>query len=144
MNKGILCALALTVVFILSLPHLRAEQPNKVSKFMRAKLGHAQKILEGLATDDLDTVAKNAQDLSMLSLDAGWQVLQTQDYLEQSREFRRATDALKNAAKKKNLDGAALAYVDVTMKCINCHKYVRGIDKASSTPRPRDRNVAPR
>lgn len=144
MNKGLLCALALTAVFMLSLTCLRAEQPNKVSKFMRAKLGHAQKILEGLATDDLATVAKNAQDLSMLSLDAGWQVLQTQDYLEQSREFRRATDALKNAAKKKNLDGAALAYVDVTMKCINCHKYVRGIHTASVTPRTRAGNVAPR
>ena len=144
MNKGLACAFALTAVFMLSIIGVRAEQPNKVSKFMRLKLGHAQKILEGLATDDLETVAANAQDLSMLSLEAGWQVLQTEDYMEQSREFRRATDALKNAAKKKNLDGAALAYVDVTMKCITCHKYVRGIHMADVAPRARASKAAPK
>jgi hypothetical protein len=30
-------------------------------------------------------------------------------------------------AKDKNLDGAALAYVQLTMSCVNCHKYVREI-----------------
>lgn len=118
------------VTLLMSIFALQAEQPNKVSKFMRAKLGHSQKVLEGLAIDDLELVAKNAQDLSLLSLEAGWQVLQTEDYQQQSREFRRAADALKDAAKKQNLDGAALAYVDVTMKCITCHKYVRGIRMA--------------
>jgi len=126
---------ALAMITAIWLANVRAEQPNKVSKFMRAKLGHSQKILEGLATDDLEMVAENAQDLSLLSLEAGWQVLQTEDYQQQSREFRRATDALKSAAKKKNLDGAALAYVDVTMKCINCHKYVRGTRMADATTR---------
>ena len=28
-------------------------------------------------------------------------------------------------AKAKNLDGATLAYVRLTMNCIECHKYVR-------------------
>ena len=47
--------------------------------------------------------------------------------MEHSVEFRRTADAITAAAKKKNLDGAALAYVDMTMKCVNCHKYVRGV-----------------
>ena len=144
MNRRLYCALAATAVLIMWLTCLRAEQPNKVSKFMRAKLGHSQKILEGLATNDLEIVAKHAQDLSLLSLEAGWQVLQTEDYRQQSREFRRATDALKNAAAKKNLDGAALAYVDATMKCINCHKYVRETRMSDVTPRSRADGVAPR
>ena len=114
-------------ILVISAITLRASQPNKVSKFMRAKLGHSQKILEGLVTEDYDSISENAQDLSLLSLAASWQVLQTEDYQQHSREFRRAADALKDAAKKKNLDGAALAYVDVTLKCVNCHKYVRGI-----------------
>lgn len=107
-------------------------QPNQVRDFMRAKLVHSQKLLEGLTMEDYDEIAKHAQDLSLLSLAANWQVLQTEEYVQQSREFRRAADALREAAKKRNIDGAALAYVDVTMKCVNCHKYVRGVRMASS------------
>jgi hypothetical protein len=28
-------------------------------------------------------------------------------------------------AKDKNIDGATLAYLRLTMNCVNCHKYVR-------------------
>jgi hypothetical protein len=28
-------------------------------------------------------------------------------------------------AKDKNIDGVALAYVDVTLSCVRCHEYVR-------------------
>ena len=93
---------------------------------MRRKLPHSQKVLEGLATEDFEMIAKHAQELSLLSQATTWQVLQTPDYLDHSTEFRHAADRLTEAARKKNLDGAALAYVDVTMSCINCHKYVRG------------------
>jgi cytochrome c556 len=110
---------------------ITAPPVNDVRQFMRKKLVHSQKILEGITTDDLETVAKHSQDLSLLSLEASWQVLQTPDYLQHSIEFRRAADALTEAAKKRNSDGAALAYLDVTMKCVTCHKYVRGVRMAS-------------
>ena len=102
------------------------QQRGDNREFMRAKLDHSQKVLEGLALEDFDMIAKHGQELSLLSLAASWQVLETMEYQQQSVEFRRAADALTEAAKKKNLDGAALAYVEVTMKCVNCHKYVRG------------------
>ncbi len=100
-------------------------QPDKVAVFMRAKLIHSQNVLEGLTTEDYDLIEKGAQDLSLASLDSNWQVLQTEDYVRQSAEFRRACDMLRDAAKEKNLDGAALAWMDVTLKCVQCHKYVR-------------------
>ena len=34
-------------------------------------------------------------------------------------------DRLHRAAKKKNLDGATLASMEVMMHCVQCHKYVR-------------------
>ena len=108
----------------------QSEEPNRIRDFMRAKLSHSQKVLEGLTTEDFDMIAKNSQAMSLLSQATNWQVLQTEEYLQQSRDFRRAADALTEAAKKKNLDGAALAYVELTMKCINCHKYVRGVRMA--------------
>ena len=100
-------------------------KPDQVAGFMRAKLGHSQTVLEGLAVEDYDLIGKGAQELSLASEDASWQVLQTEDYARQSAEFRRSCDALRAAAKQRNLDGAALAWMEVTMKCVQCHKYVR-------------------
>lgn len=103
-------------------------EPDRVAVFMRAKLGHADRVLEGLAVADYAMIERAAQELSLASLDSNWQVLQTEDYVRQSAEFRRACDALKKAAQEKNLDGAALAWVDATLKCVQCHKYVRDAD----------------
>jgi hypothetical protein len=69
--------------------------------------------------------------MALLSHEQAWRVIQTEEYLQRSAEFRRSIDALTEAAKKQNLDGATLAYVDATMKCVECHKYVRRIRQAS-------------
>ena len=92
---------------------------------MRAKLVHSQKVLEGLTLEDFNLIAKHAQELSLLSQAAQWQVLQTPDYLHQSREFRRVADRLTESARQKNLDGATLAFTELTTECVHCHKYVR-------------------
>ena len=113
----------------------RAQEANKVGDFMRAKLLHSQKVLDGLVREDFDMIAKHAQEMSLLSQASTWQVLQTPEYRERSTEFRRSVDALTEAAKKKNLDGAALAYVEVTMKCVTCHKYVRHVKMAKTEGR---------
>ena len=102
-----------------------ATKPDAVAVFMRAKLAHSSEVLEGLALEDFDMIARGAQELALASQASSWQVLQTEDYARQSAEFRRSCDTLRTAAKGKNLDGAALAWMDVTMKCVQCHKYVR-------------------
>jgi hypothetical protein len=109
------------------------EQPGSKA-FMKAKLDHSQKLLEALVMEDYKGMAKESQALSLLSLAASWQVLQTPEYAQQSLEFRRAADAVHNAAEKKNIDGAALAYMEMTMKCVSCHKYVRGVRMAQAEP----------
>jgi len=103
-----------------------AVRPDAVADFMRAKLAHSQDVLEGLTLEDYDKIARGAQELALASQASSWQVLQTEDYARQSAEFRRSCDSLRNAAKAHNLDGAALAWMEVTMKCVQCHKYVRG------------------
>jgi cytochrome c556 len=101
-------------------------RPDVVGEFMRAKLRHSQDVLEGLTLEDFDKIARGAQELALASQASSWQVLQTEDYARQSAEFRRSCDSLRTAAKAGNLDGAALAWMEVTMKCVQCHKYVRG------------------
>ena len=130
---GFATLITLVVVpgLLMSRPPLAAQEPsvgdkpNDVSIFMRAKLGHAQLVMEGLALADYDLIARGSHDLALASQASSWQVLQTEEYARQSSEFRRSCDSLRNAAKAKNLDGAALAWMEVTMKCIQCHKYVR-------------------
>ena len=133
MKRLISMSIAIAVVAALIQTAGSQEAPTKL--FMRSKLEHSQKLLEALVIEDFKGMAKESQALSLLSLAASWQVLQTPEYAQQSLEFRRAADAIHNAAEKKNLDGAALAYVEMTMKCVNCHKYVRGVRMAAAEPR---------
>lgn len=107
-----------------------AQETDKVAIFMKAKLEHSQKVLEGLTMEDFDKIAKHAQEMSLLSQASTWQVLQTPEYHDRSVEFRRSVEGLTEMARKKNLEGSALAYVDVTMKCVSCHKYVRKVRMA--------------
>jgi len=103
---------------------------DNVAVFMQAKLKHSQEVLKGLAMEDFDLIAKNSQAMSLLCEDELWTVLQTPEYRARSAEFQRSVDAVTEAAKKKNLEGATLGYVDVTLKCVNCHKYVRKVRMA--------------
>lgn len=102
-----------------------ASAQDKLSDFMKAKLEHSEKVLEGLAREDYDLIAKHSAAISLLCEDELWSVLQTPEYVERSKEFRRSVYAITEAARKKNLEAAAFAYVDSTMKCVSCHKYVR-------------------
>ena len=109
---------------------VRAEQPkgtDDVGAFMQVKLTHSQAVLEGLTTEDYGQIAKHPQALSLLSMEASWNVLQSPQYAQRSADFRRAVNAMTQAAEKKNLDGATLAFVEVTLKCVECHKYVRSV-----------------
>lgn len=93
--------------------------------FMRGKLTHSQQILEALALEDYAGISHQAEQLRLLSLDANWQVLRTEDYLRHSGDFRRAAAVLKKKGEEKNLDGAVLAYFQLTQSCVNCHRHVR-------------------
>jgi hypothetical protein len=101
--------------------------PSELKKreFMKRKLDHSQKVLEGIVLEDFDLIEKNAKTLSLLSQAAEWQILPSAEYKKHGEEFRRTADALGKAAADKNLDAAALKYVELTLNCVNCHKHVR-------------------
>lgn len=107
-------------------------QPGKRSQFMRQKLEYSKRVLEGLALEDYSLVADNARRLKRLSEAAEWQdpvIPNVQEYLPYTNEFQRLADELHKSAKDKNIDGATLAYVQLTMSCVKCHKYVRVVTK---------------
>ena len=92
---------------------------------MRRKLDHAQRILGGLAEGRFGPVARSARALRELSEEAAQYNLPTEDYRRYSQEFRRLTETLAEQAEAEDLDGAMLANVQLTLNCVDCHKYVR-------------------
>ena len=119
-RRTVLAALAVLVVVVLA---AQAWQPR--DKLMQRKLNHSQKVLEGIAVADFKLIEKHAEELLQVSKEAGWKVLNTPAYEVHSNDFRRHAEALIKNAKDKNLDGAALTYVDLTLTCVKCHKHVR-------------------
>lgn len=115
---------------------LFAHQPDDeaVKVFMRAKLDASQKILEGLVTEDFDLMREASNRISVMGRRAEWNAIKTPDYVQQTTDFQRAAQRLAEAAKEKSLDGASLAYLQLTLSCVNCHKYVRGVKIAQNEP----------
>ncbi len=97
------------------------------NQLMKRKLESAQKVLEGAAMLHFATVERFAGDLIQVSNTAEWQVVPTPEYKRHSEEFRRNCDELRKAAKNKNGDGVAIAYVKMSMNCFDCHKYIREV-----------------
>jgi cytochrome c556 len=118
------CAAFLVAIQALAIPSPAMGQ-ELLSAFMKAKLEHSQKTLEALATENYDLIVKHSQAISLLCQDEQWAVLKTPEYYERSKEFQRSVNAITDAGRKKNLEAATLAYVDSTLKCVSCHKYVR-------------------
>jgi cytochrome c556 len=131
MKTRMIVAIAGVILVGLSGFESRAQNPN-LRDFMRAKLKHSQKVLEGLVLDDMDAVVQAAQEMKLLSLETNWQVLQTEKYVAFSRQFRADTDGLADAAKKNNLTSATTAFNRVTTRCVECHKYVRDVRMAKN------------
>jgi hypothetical protein len=106
-------------------PDKKDKQKEKVVELMRKKLKHSQLILEGVAVGDFKKISESADELVLISRDAEWATIKTPRYEIFSNQFRDNAEDLIKKAKDKNLDGAALAYVDLTLTCVKCHKYVR-------------------
>jgi hypothetical protein len=101
------------------------QSPRELLPLMQLKLEKSKEILEGLALEDFEKIGKNARSLKLLSLETGWNVIQTEEYATQSRDFKRTCDLISEAANEKDMGRAALGYVALTVRCVECHAYMR-------------------
>lgn len=131
--KILLITICLAIAAGFSAALAQSKRNRAAKEFMRDKLELSQGVLEGLATADYDLIIVKGTKLSAMSKDADWRMFENPNYDQQSIIFRKNVDALVNAAREKNLDAATLAYVRVTMSCVDCHKLVRG-KLVASTP----------
>jgi cytochrome c556 len=134
-----LATLAVLSAILLSTPGSSADKPKQnppnANPLMVEKLKNSQGLLEGLANNDFDKIQKSAEELMRISKAAEWTVHKTPQYEVQTNNFRRAAETIIQKSKAKNLDGATLAYVDMTLTCVRCHQHCREVRDTSFVPR---------
>lgn len=108
------------------------QTPTKT--FMREKLKDAQKVLEGLATEDFKLIKEGAEHMKVMSQAVEWHIIEGPVYAEHSAEFRRCCEQLAKRADDKNMHAATLSYMQLTMACVNCHSFVRSTQVAGNAP----------
>lgn len=126
MSITILC---LAAMFAFKATSLTSQEPGQASKagFMRLKLEPAKKILEGIALGDFQMIRVNSEQMRKLSLDADWMVMQTEQYNRHSKDFQSSLNLISRMCDESDLDGVTLAYMQMTMRCVQCHKMIRDV-----------------
>ena len=103
----------------------QAEKESGVKEAMRQKVAYSQQVLIGVSLGDYGLIANNAEKLVELSNKTNWYSRQLPEYELFLNEFRRNAQELMKAGQQKNLDAASLAYVQMTLSCVSCHKFIR-------------------
>ncbi len=104
-------------------PKVTDERP--MSFWMEKKLDFSKSILEALTKGDFDTLAKDAEQMRLLGRIEGFVRRKNDDYRIQLRTFDFATLELGRQASRKNAEGAALAFNQLTNSCVACHVLLR-------------------
>ncbi|MDB5386099.1 MAG: hypothetical protein JWM11_1745 [Planctomycetaceae bacterium] len=116
-------------------PDKDAEKSEQaVGAFMRKKLKLSEQALEGIVNEDFQMIQKAAEELDKMGRQKEWDVFSLDEYAHFSAEFRRIAKSLGKQAEKKNIDGAVNAYMQMTMSCVECHKFTRRVRMADATP----------
>ena len=121
MTKKYFAAVALATMFGLAAGPGQGPQLNRV---MREKLGHTQKILEAVVTSDWIGLETESREVERLTNDPGWMVLRSPEYRRHSAAFLAAVQTLHRAAAQRDLEATPKAYVDLTLQCVDCHRYL--------------------
>ena len=85
----------------------------------------SKEILEGLAKGEFVTIGKSAELLQGLNRIEAFVRREPEGYRDQLRQFNFANRSLLRAAREENLEAATLAFNQLTISCVNCHKHLR-------------------
>jgi mono/diheme cytochrome c family protein len=107
-----------------------------VSKVMRVKLDHTQKILEAVVTSNWQQLEAESRALARVTQGPDWYVLKMPEYARYSEAFVRATDELIEAASQRDLEATSLGFASLTARCIACHRSLARGRIASARPSP--------
>ena len=98
---------------------------KSTSFWMEKKLEYSSAILKGLATVDYGSVQQNAEKMRLLSKVEGFVRSRNPEYRVQLRLFERISREIGRQAEQENLEGMTLAFNQLTVSCVSCHKLLR-------------------
>ena len=109
------------------IPEVSQEEP--MSFWMDKKLEFSKSLLEHLTKADFENLEKDANQMRRLGRIEGFVRRRNDDYRVQLRTFDMATTELVRHARRRNIEGANLAFNQLTSSCVACHVLLReGVD----------------
>ena len=105
-------------------PSVVSSQESQLKGVMREKLNHAQQIFAAVVTSDWPALERQSRELLRVTENPLWvATFKTPLYARQSEAFLRATQDLLDAAQRRDLEAAPIAYVSLTLTCVQCHRF---------------------
>ncbi len=106
-----------------SVPQVTGERP--MSFWMAQKIELSKKILESLTKEDFGALEADAKQLRTLGKIEGFVRRQDTTYSRYQQQFDSALLDVANQARNHNVEGATLAFNQLTTSCVVCHKRLR-------------------
>ncbi len=103
-------------------PKVTPEKP--MSFWMTTKLNYGKSILEALTRGDFEKLEADAEQMRLIGKLEGM-VRRNPNYRMQMNTFDSANLELVRQAKRHNIEGATLAYNQLTSSCVACHVMLR-------------------
>jgi hypothetical protein len=105
------------------IPAISAAKP--MSFWMNTKLNSSKSILEALAKGDFEKLESEAEQMRLIGKLEGLVRKSNPDYKTQLHTFELANQELVRQSKRHNIEGAALAFNQLTTSCVACHVMLR-------------------
>lgn len=96
--------------------------------FMRGKLLSNQMIVEGLTTNDFQKITEGSAGITAMVKGQHWFVIDDPEYRNYSQDMQKIAGKLNQAAEEKNMEAATLRYFEMTLNCIDCHRYIESLN----------------
>lgn len=101
------------------------KKDDEPSFWMKQKLTYSQQILNGLAQEDYELIQKNAMSMKGLNKIEAFVRQKPEGYRTHLKTFEFSVTELIRNAEDEDLDGATLAFTQMAISCVNCHKHLR-------------------
>ena len=101
------------------------KQREEIAKVMGDKLKNAQDLVAALAIENYPMLADRANVLKRIGSSSLARVSPNVEYLKYSAEFTSLAEELERRARARDLNGATLSYIRLTINCVECHKHLR-------------------
>ena len=125
MNKHVSISLAVMIAMATTAALVTSQTDATTKTLMKAKTAYAHRLLDAVVQEDFDVIRDQAFRMKAVAETADWNTAESPQFVRETESFIRATDRLFQAAKQNNGDAAALAYMEVTLSCVHCHRYLK-------------------